>query len=525
MVWLLACMLAACSSGEGTPDADGDDDGDSGADGDGDGDSDGDSDTDADFDTDVTPDPGIALRDDGWLRGDLHQHTAYSDAGDPLATVIAIHTYLSSELFLSVHPEYEGNGLDFAAITDHRTVGALDDPAWETDEIILVPAEEFGTSSHANRFGISEHVDEDPGDDGITLDDLEAAVTATHAEDGIFSINHPFLPDLAWPWDVRDLDSLEVWNAGWALMSPDYTPEALAAWEAANGPASPLFRRAVEDQGIGGSTQSLVWYEAQLARGIHVALVGGSDRHTLLMPAFPTTWIRAESPDLEGLLQGLRDRHTFVSRTPVSTQVLMEVEVDGTTWEMGDAIPIAAEGASAVVRVRVGRGDGGLVQVVAGGAVASDEALEGAPLGEVVLEDTVTDADFTTEVTLDVTPGSWVYPVVLDPLVSPGSSEERAERVRALAEGAVATGPEDYTALANLMMDMIDFGVALGVDECDPADWRPELPQCVPIDDENMTTYFLPDYIDRAFNAMIEDGGLTEWCMGAVGSAVMFVVE
>jgi hypothetical protein len=39
-----------------------------------------------------------------------------------------------------------------------------------------------------------------------------------------------------------------------------------------------------------------------------------------------------------------------------------------------------------------------------------------------------------------------------------------------------------------------------------------------------MTTYFLPDYIDRAFNAMIEDGELTEWCMGAVGSAVRFVL-
>ena len=29
------------------------------------------------------PDPALPMRDDGWLRGDLHMHTTYSDGEDP----------------------------------------------------------------------------------------------------------------------------------------------------------------------------------------------------------------------------------------------------------------------------------------------------------------------------------------------------------------------------------------------------------------------------------------------------------
>jgi hypothetical protein len=109
--------------------------------------------------------------------------------------------------------------------------------------------------------------------------------------------------------------------------------------------------------------------------------------------------------------------------------------------------------------------------------------------------------------------------------VPDGTPAARAERTRELAAGVLTTGSEDYMALATLLSDLADVGVALGIDDCDRADWRPDLLQCIPADDFNMATFFVPDFVERAFNAEVVDGEVTEWCMGAVGSAVRFVAE
>ncbi len=65
--------------------------------------------------------------------------------------------------------------------------------------------------------------------------------------------------------------------------------------------------------------QTLIWYEALLSRGLHPALVGGSDRHTLFLMGFPTSYIQVETEDVEGVLAGIQARHTFVARTPMET--------------------------------------------------------------------------------------------------------------------------------------------------------------------------------------------------------------
>ena len=69
--------------------------------------------------------------------------------------------------------------------------------------------------------------------------------------------------------------------------------------------------------------------------------------------------------------------------------------------------------------LHVGRGHGGLLRLVAGEAVESDAALMDAPLGSVVLEEDVLGSDFSTEIQLEVQPGSWLYPMVFDELVHP----------------------------------------------------------------------------------------------------------
>lgn len=452
-------------------------------------------------------------------------HTEWSDGWDDVATVIGLAEYLQDPEFLAYHPEYEGNALDFISITDHRTVDAQSDPDYASDLLVLVGGEEFGSSGHANTLGVHAFVDHDPDGDGVTLSDIEAAVDDTHAQGAVFSPNHPFLPDIPFPWDIRNHDAIEVWNSGWNLMSPENTEEELLDWEASHGEASPLYWRAIEVQGQGSSMQALAWYEAQISRGVHVALVGGSDRHAVFLPGFPTTWVRSETTDEAGIVEGIGLRHTFVSRTPVSGQLLVEVERDGETWEMGDAVPVPASGATVTVSVRVGRAAGGRLEVVAGSSVESDQALADAELGSVILEEEVAGEDHLASLELEVIPGDWFYPRLFEPLLAPGLTDDQQALVEEIALAAVEMGEEDFTALAQLAASLVDTEVLGNASQCDPGDWEPDRLQCAPVDDEGMASFFVPDLLDRALNVVSEGDEPTDWSVGAVGSAVRFVEE
>jgi hypothetical protein len=474
---------------------------------------------------DASSNTGILSRDQGWMRGDLHMHTTYSDGWEDPATVIAIGEYLEDPVFLAFHPEYQGNGLDFLAITDHRGVDAWEDPGFRSDRLTLIHGEEFGSAGHAGALGINALVPHDPDGDGVTQSDIDAAVSTTHAMGGVFSPNHPFLPDIPFPWHIHEHDAIEVWNSGWALMSPDNTPENLASWEASHGTASLMYRKALELEGQGASAQALAWYEAQLARGVHVALVGGSDRHAVLMPGFPTTWVRAESSTETGIIEGIRQRRTFVSRTPASAQIEVRVQAGSGAYEMGAEVPIPTSGEVIPVRVRVGRAEGARVRVVQGHAVESDEDLADMELSGVVAEETVTGTDYTLETSLSVSPGDWFYAIVLEPLLAPGISEAQADRVEAFAVAAVELGDEDFIRLAAIIGELADPEVLGDASACDPEDWVEDRMQCIPADPSGIATFFVPDMFDRALNTTRQDGAPDGWCMGALASAVRFVEE
>lgn len=60
---------------------------------------------------------------------------------------------------------------------------------------------------------------------------------------------------------------------------------------------------------------------------------------------------------------------------------------------------------------------------------------------------------------------------------------------------------------------------------CDPAAWRPDMLQCIPVDPASGVNFFVPDRFDRALNVVVVDGQATEWTMGAVGSPLRFVAR
>ncbi len=466
-------------------------------------------------------DPGIALVADGWLRGDFHVHTLYEGGWEDVATNIGLAEALETDAFVAAHPEYEGNGLDFVAITDHRTVEQQSDPDYVSDRLVLVGGEEFGGKGHAGLHGVHERVDHDPDGDGSDLEDQLAGIAATHAQGATFSPNHPFLLDIPWPWDTEDHDGIEIWNSGWALMAPPFGEEDLVGWEARYGTAGAAYRRAVQAGGT-SSDQALAWNEAQLALGRHKALIGGSDRHAVLLPGFPTTYVRVDETSEAGVVEAVTTRRTFVARTPAAAQVLVLVEAPSGTFGLGDSVPISG-GDEVSVTVRVGRARGGHLEVRGGGAVASEEELADLELGVAIQSADVDSADFSLSFSLTPEVGDWLYPVVTEPLVFEGATEAEAESVRELARAVVETGGEDFIGLANLFVDLADPDVLFDGGRCFPEDWRPDMLQCIPADSEGLATFYVPDRFDRALNVIVRDGEITDSCMGAVGSAVRFV--
>lgn len=477
-----------------------------------------------DLNVEPEKDPGIRMRELGWVAGDMHLHTTHSDGDDSVAIVVALAEYLEDPTFLAAHPEYVGNPLDFIAITDHRTDTHISDPDFKSDKLVLIPAEEFGGPGHANVFGLQQHIPHDPDGDGSTAEDYRNGADEAHNQGGVFSPNHPFNPDILFAWDLRNHDAMEIVNAAWALMGPSLTPEKLAEWETAKGTtASIMFKKAVQYQGMGGNQQALKLYEAQLTLGQHVALVSGSDRHVLFPVGFPTTWIKAESNDVAGVMAGLKKRHTFVGRTPASAVLETTMKVGDATFEMGDKVPLGGAGTEVVIELRIGKAKGGKVMIIRGGHVETDEALLDAELGTVAFESGIESNDATLNTTLSFSPGEWFYPLVLEAVVPEGLPAEQAGEIKDLAKAASGFTEEDVSPLIEALWKYMDPQVTLTPAKCDPATWKPLHLQCMPVDNNGLATFFFPEWINRALNVQMENEAPTDWTLGAIGSAVMFV--
>jgi hypothetical protein len=465
--------------------------------------------------------------DQGWLVGDLHAHTSYSSDGfDAVASQIAMAEALEDPTFLAVNPEYQGHGLDFLAFTDHNDVDAAGDPDFHSDRLVLIPGAEWNFSvAEANLHGLQQPITVDLEGDGLDGDDVRAAVQTVHSVGVNFSINHPMAANYPFAWDIRSHDSLEVWNAGWALSVPPADEGTLAEWEASRGQASPLWRRAIQAHALHAGGEALVLYEAMLARGVHVAAVGGSDRHILFLPGFPTTRVLVEAaePGLEELLAGIRSRRTFVSRGPAGPQVLLELVCSSGAAMMGDQ-PLVVAGETVTLTIGTARAPAGELRIIHGGAVASDEALEDAPLGQQVASFALSPVGAVEHwsVELTVQPGDWVYPVIVEPTVPAGLEDEHGDYLRGLAR-ASAAATTDFTAISKIAGSLMDTEVLADPSECDPADWEPMMLQCIPADQQPPGSFFVPDPLQRAFNAMTVGGEPTGWSMGAIGSAVLFV--
>ena len=166
----------------------------------------------------------------GWYSGDLHVHSSHSDGKNSIPQIVQ---------------SMRAGGLDFAALTDHNTVAGLEEwQSLKSDDFLPITGLEVTTAAlpnavanqkskgfgHQNAIGVSNLVGAtDAENDSIWLryiysgpEDVQAAIDETHANGGLYMLNHPFWMG-GWPngtistWgDIRNYDGIEVWN-GWPV--------------------------------------------------------------------------------------------------------------------------------------------------------------------------------------------------------------------------------------------------------------------------------------------------------------------
>ena len=467
----------------------------------------------------------------GWYRGDLHYHTNYSgdaakQGGDDLKTAIAIADAFRDPIYLAHNPENAGNGLDFLAVTDHRTDAALSDPDFHHDHLILLPGEEYGGDGHAGIWGLLAHISNDVAEGQTQNERNLEAVQEAHAQGALFSVNHPG-QDGGWPWDTDGIDGMEVWNGPWGAFFGPMTVEDLDAKVASIGHESRYIRWAVESSGGGANDVALRMWYAHLTDGVHIPAVGGGDRHMIVPAGLPTTYVHRpdlprfaglEGKDLgwEGVVEGLRIGSTFVSRSPFGAQVVLEAEDDaGTVYPMGAELPGPGH---YTIHVTITRAAKGTLRLITG-------PIKPGQMPHVVAEPTVlaeswiptdrSEGAYDWEVPVG---GAWLHAIVYEELLPEPLPPQLAPAWEALSK--MPSG-KDVASLAGAIAPILDPNILLNPKLCNPDEWDPWMLQCMPVDDTTIASFYVPDRLERLLNIVFEDGQPTDWTMGALTSAFM----
>lgn len=280
--------------------------------------------------------PVAALSDEArWYAGDFHVHSR--ESGDASPTLEEVADYA------------ESIGLDFVMLSEHDTTSQLELYAAIQEahpNLLFVPGIEVTTYlGHANAIGATEWVDHRVGYEGLTMDEVAAAVRAQGA---LFSINHPSL-------DIGDFCIGCDWMGDLPLEAIDAIEIQTGAWSVTGH----LFHRA-----------NVTLWESMLAEGRHVVAVGGSDDHSAGTGTggfdspigSPTTMVFATELSAAAIHEGVRLGRTVVKLEGPEDPMLELVVPD---LEGTDEDTVVAD--SVVVTLRVTGGMGTSVRIVQSG--------------------------------------------------------------------------------------------------------------------------------------------------------------
>lgn len=462
----------------------------------------------------------------GWYAGDFHSHTTLQGGTEDMADWVAIHEYYADPRFLAAHPEYQGRALGFQVLTDHRTAAGAYDPDFHSEQLVLVPGEEVGGPQHGIATDILTSIHHDQWD----VDSYDQVITRVleqvRWQGGLMQVNHPTNPDIAWTTPTDDLDAIEVWNAPWGAIQA-MTAADLEREQAGKGELNPYIGPAIEQVTTNANHQALRMWELMMTAGIRIPPTGGSDRHTLLPPASPTTWVWAERLTGHDIADGVRAGRTVITRHPGALWLEVSLRPEGAEQQhqVGDVVELAA-GATATLHIEVEHGAGSVIQVV-GAPLLPDptpEALLEAPLADVIATHAIPDeaADpYTWEEELTLPVPGWVYVRILEPIRLEGLSDESVE-VLENALDTLRAGITDTVDFAPALIPLINTQELLGSIPCQEENWtaREELNmECFLVDQRIPYTFLLPEPVSLVLNFWSGEAPEGDWAMGAITSA------
>lgn len=304
----------------------------------------------------LAPDParapyvprGVVRGGPAWYAGDFHVHSSEStDANVPVVELAR---------------KARAIGLDFIEISDHNTVTQLayfGAAAREVPELLLVPGIEYTTyQGHGNAIGVERWIDHrlgQPGGPGI-----DDAVDAVHAAGGLFAANHPGLA----------LGDLCIGCAFEHALSK----ERLKVVEVATVGQS--------NGGRISQRANFAYWEDLLARGYHVAAIGGSDDHGgggEVHVGSPTTLVWARELSVPAIVDALRRGKTVVKLDGPADPM---VEIVSAVPPRDDGDTVHARSTRFVVRVTGGAGQ--RVDVVKNGESLGEVEVTSDPFERVV---------------------------------------------------------------------------------------------------------------------------------------------
>jgi hypothetical protein len=261
-----------------------------------------------------------------WYRGDLHMHTAHSDG----SCASQSGKRIPCPLFLTAQTAVSRN-LDFIAITDHNTESQYESmrelqPYF--DRLLLIPGREITTFwGHFNIFGITDYIDYR----AVWHDsrDVNAILRDVRDKGAIASVNHAGAP------------------SGEVCMGCGWTPPGAVDMRVFTG------IEVINGGAIRASNAG--FWDHQLAGGIRLTAIGGSDNHNALAPdrasgaiGWPTTVVEATELSVPAILAGIRNGRTFIDVT-ASHDKIIDIEARDTSspqsgkenWtKMGGALPV-----------------------------------------------------------------------------------------------------------------------------------------------------------------------------------------
>lgn len=279
-----------------------------------------------------------------WYRGDLHMHTANSDAKCPNQT----GKMVPCPVFLTVEAAAK-RGLNFIAITDHNDTAQYEfmrelQPYF--DKVLLIPGREITTFyGHMNFLGTTQYIDFRLGSPSVP--NVNTLLRRADRMGALVSINHPDAPSgekcmgcgwtPAWPVDMHLFASIEAVNGGSELNGYNGVP----------------------------------FWNKQLNAGYRLSGIGGSDNHNATSPpdefssvGMPTTVVYAANLSTPAILAGIRAGHVFIDLTGSRDKMLtMQASAAGKTAEMGDLLNVS-KGTVVEFTIHEAHADAGTVKLI-----------------------------------------------------------------------------------------------------------------------------------------------------------------